>query len=405
MVKKRVALYGAGSIVRERYFLFDDLFEIECCYDNDEKKWGGEICNTPIRKWERIRHIFIIITIHAWEKIALQLEKEGLELGKDYLPWYVYGDLNYLSLYCLRRDFLNGKYLSKEWEYTSFLPNKKLAVIYGNCQTGVYKNALALSRRFKEDYVIIKVPQIWEYDIHPEVVKFFLDDKGFWMAIKLFIYQFVSKMNSHFEGLATEYCIRKLGLNCKKVAIVSLDFRGYFPQIERGDKESVFGYRDKYIDALIGQKIDLNEIIDILSDEKFISDAEVESNIKNSFLSLKKRDDFADVKIYDYIERNYAKNQLFYSPFHPCDNLLKEYAQRIFNYLGLEWDITDDYFSGVCSGGIMRGFDVAIYPSVVKKIGLRKYENRFYFNREYDLENMILDFRQYIEIYIKHVIF
>lgn len=165
-MKKKCALFGGGNTARKRYFLFDDLFAIECCYDNDENKWGGALYDIPIRKWEKRKNTaFIIITCDCWGEIALQLEGEGLELGSDYLPYYVFDDLQYSNLYYLRKGFLSGKYLNKEWDYTSFLPDKRLAVLYGNCQMGVYGNTLTLNREFNENYVIIDIPQVWEYKI------------------------------------------------------------------------------------------------------------------------------------------------------------------------------------------------------------------------------------------------
>lgn len=404
-MKKKCALFGGGNIARKRYFLFDDLFEIECCYDNDENKCmcgGGVLYDIPIRRWKKGKNTaFIIITSDRWREIALQLEGEGLELGRDYLPYYIFDDLQYSTLYYLRKDFLNGKYLDKEWDYTLFLPDKRLAVLYGNCQMGVYRNALTLNREFNENYVIIDIPKVWEYKYQPELFEFFLNDESFWKIIKLFIYQFISKTNPFFEGLASEYCIQKLNVECRKAAIISFDFRGYFPQLEEFSGGMFPGFRDKYVDALIRQGIKTNDIINIICDEWFIPDKEIEDCIKNSLSGLKKKDKFADVKIYDYVEKNYMKEQLFYSPLHPCYNLLREYTHRIFLYLGLRWDIAGDFFHGICCGGMMRGADTVIYPSVIRKLGLRKYENRFYFNGEYVLEGMTLDFKQCMEIYIK----
>lgn len=402
-VQRKVALYGAGNVARKKYFLMQQLFEIECCYDNNENKIGGLLYDTPIRKWQKVRNnaVFIIITTDFWKEIALQLEDEGLELGKDYLPYYIYDDLRYSSIYYLRKDFLNGKYLNKEFKWSFLLPDKKIAIIYGNCQTGVYKNTLMLSREFKEKYIVIYTPEVWEYNFEPEFVSFFLNDKYFWETVDLFIYQFVSKENDTYEELASEYCLEKLNKDCKKVAIVSLDFGGYFPQKGERIKRGIFGFRDKYIDALMQQNLGKEKIIELLSDEQFIPDVEIENCVKKALFDLKKKDSFADVKIYDYIVENYTKEQLFYSPLHPCDNLIREYAQRIFQYLGLEWDIADEDFAAICCGGIMRGADLLIYPSVIRKLGLKKYSNRFHFNREYITKGMFLDLKQCMEIYIR----
>lgn len=345
---------------------------------------------------------YIIITTDAWKEIALQLENGGLKLGENYLPYYIFDEMSYSSLYYLRRDFLNGKYLKQEFEWRSLLPDKKIAVVYGNCQTGVYRNALRLSCEFRENYVVIDTPEVWEYKSKPECVECFLEDKCFWKSVDLFIYQFVSRDNPSYGGWATECCMKKLNAACEKVAIVSLDFSGYFPQM--GDlvkEESTFNYRDKYADDLMQKNMEVGEIIEILSDKEFLAEQDIESGITKSLLDLKKKDGYADVKIYDYIEENYKKEQLCYSPFHPCDDLIREYTKRLFQYLKLEWTIADEDFTMTNGAGIMKGSDLLIYPSVVSKLGLKKYNKRFCFNRGYVLRDMSLDFKRCMEIYVK----
>ena len=196
---RKVALFGGGYIAQKKYFLFDDLFTVECCYDNDKTKWGDVLYDVPIRKWEKQKNTaYIIITVVSWEEIALQLEEEGLELVKDYLPFYVFDDLSYASLYYLRKNYFNGKYLNKELDYSALLADKKLAVTYGNCQTIVYEKALRLNSAFREEFMIISIPRIFEYTFEAELIEFFLNDKKFWNSIGLFIYQYVSENNRFF---------------------------------------------------------------------------------------------------------------------------------------------------------------------------------------------------------------
>lgn len=395
---------GGGYIAQKKYFLFDDLFTVECCYDNDKTKWGDVLYDVPIRKWEKQKNTaYIIITVVSWEEIALQLEEEGLELVKDYLPFYVFDDLSYASLYYLRKNYFNGKYLNKELDYSALLADKKLAVTYGNCQTIVYEKALRLNSAFREEFMIISIPRIFEYTFEAELIEFFLNDKKFWNSIGLFIYQYVSENNRFFDGLSSELCLKKLSATCEKVAIVSMEFEGYFPQVEKSWGGIFLGYRDKYIDALMQQNLEVDEIIRIIGDEDFISDTAIENCMQNSLSKLKKCDSFADVKIYDYIEHNCMEEQLFFHPRHPCDHLLIEYAKRIFSYLNLKWDITDEDFAMIGSAGIMRGDDIVIYPSVIKKLNLKRYEKRFYFNREFISESMTLDFKQCMEIYMRYM--
>lgn len=399
-VKKQVALFGAGNVAREKFFFLEQLFEIECFYDNNKHKIGGMLYHIPIRKWEKKNSVFVIITVDSWKQIALQLEEEGLELGKDYLPFYIFDSLSYSSLYYLKRDFFNGKYLNAEFDWTSLFPEKKIVVIYGNCQTPIYENVLMLNKDFKEKYILIRIPKVYEYDSASELVKFFLKDVFFWKAIQLFIYQFVSKENNIFKGLATDYCLKKLNTGCKRISIVSLEFDGYFPQIGEEIKNGVFPFRDTYVDTLMMQNIDEKKIVEMTCNSGFIPDEEIERSVQKALTGLKKKDFFADIKIYDYVEQNYEREQLCYSPLHPCGCLLKEYAQRILYYLGLNWDIADEDFTAICGVSFMRGFDLPVYPSVVRKLGLLKYSNRYYFNRQCISKNMFLDFKRCIEIYI-----
>lgn len=403
-VKKKVILFGAGQVAKKKYFLLRDLFQIECFYDNNEQKCGKFLYNVPIKRWERTQ-IYIIITTDFWIEIAMQLESVGLELGKNYLPYYLFDDFNYSSFYYLRKNFLDGKYLDKEMDYIQFLPKKQVAVVYGNCQTVILESALMLSREFNEDYIVIRTPKIWEYNFEPDLICFFLNDIKFWRIIDLFIYQFVKKGNSFFDGLASDYCIEKLSTRCQRVNITSLYFYGYFPQVEKGNgHNTIFAHRDKYVDELIERKVSPKDILSILCDEQFIADEEIENCIADSLMELKKRDSFADIKICDYIEKNYRKEQMFYSPYHPCDKLLKKYIKRIYSYLGLRWTIKDEEFEMMCCGEQMRMNDIPIYPSVLRKFGFKNCESRYYFNKNYISKSMTLDFRQCMEIYIESLI-
>lgn len=394
--KKNIAIFGSGNICKRMYPILRELFQIEFCFDNDEKRWGTFVYGIPIQKWTK-NGLFIIITIEAWEEIATQLEEKGLRFGHDYIPYLIYLTLNYATLYDLRKNFLQGKYLSVDIDYTSFLPDRKLAVAYGNCQTMAVEKVLMVCKDFREEYIVLKTPKVFEYLSNLELVEFFLDDKAFWKTVDLFIYQGVKKENKYHEKLSTDRIISMLKRECQLVHIVNLCFFGYFPQVEQKNSEwEYFSFCDKYVDSMLRDGLSKEMIIKKISDDTFIAENEIVKCINDSISELKMREAKADVKIADYIEGNYREEQLFYSALHPCNRLYKEYMKRIFKYLGLEWDLSEEEF--MFYGGVCKGFDFPIYPSVVRYLGLKEI-SRPLLSQNFP-QYMLLDFEQCMDLYI-----
>ena len=249
---------------------------------------------------------------------------------------------------------------------------------------------IRLNRDFSKDYIVIHTPKVYDYlTDRKNILKAFVKDKQFLSKIDLFIYQSISKNNRFSEILNTEDLKTLLNNKCENVNILNLYFTGYFPQMKENEKNlgmdvhqsGFFPYGDKYVDQLIeGGMRDGEDILKILMDENFLSEDVIEDNVKESLKELSKREKVCDVKIVDYIECNYRKEQLFYSCNHPNETLLNEYVRRILEYLGYkEQYISEKDIIMRCES--LKGQDIPIYPAVVKCLGLNKYEKTFYPNR------------------------
>lgn len=284
--------------------------------------------------------------------------------------------------------------------------DKKLAVVYGNCQTQVIENILQQNTEFTKDYVIIKTPQVYEIINEPELVNAFIDDCTFWKRVDLFIYQSVSVNNRFSPILNTDDILEKLSSRCKTVNIVNIYFEGYFPQYAaKPDGEKICDLRvgrDKYLDEMIKKGLTKEEIYALVSKDDFIAAKEIEENVEDSFQQLLIREEKVDVKISDYIRQYYRKRQLFYFVNHPIEELVLEYGNRILVYLGYPIGKCNktDYF---LQCGTLKGQDLPIYPSVIKHLGLEEYETKFYPDR-YIAPEILLDFKESIYFYCNSVV-
>lgn len=293
-------------------------------------------------------------------------------------------------------------------EYKNFLSSKKIAVVYGNCQTGKIEKLLSLSKEFNNDYYVVYIPKVCEYIEKKDYITHFINDNNFFNKINLFIYQKVGVDNRFSSELATDHILEKINREiCKTVCISNIYFDGYFPQYKRNTnsplktvhQSGLFPFADKFIDKMISDGMKTDDIVEVSNSKDMLSEDEINSYIFESFNELRKREKGVDIGISDYLECSYKDEQLFYSPNHPCKKVLEEYVNRILNYIGYDRiEISESDFDICCS--TLKGQDIPIYPCVANKIKLKKYEKSFYPNRYLD-SNLRLDFCDYIRLYIQ----
>lgn len=401
---KKISIFGTGNTAKKVYYFLREKYEVISFFDNNTEKIGKYIDEIQIKKWDKKEFCGqqIIIASVWYLEIAKQLSNAGLKLIKDFIPYNCiepFEDIEYYKIYQLEQV------CGQKVDWSNFI-KKDIAIVYGNCQAGVIQNILQKNSDFNRKYCIVKIYPVFAWEKKKEEIKEMLENQEFLQKIDLFIYQIVQKNNKYDPMLSTDLIVEKLKNTCKKISFSNMYFKGYFPQIYKNKKSHLrhinasgtMEYGDKKIDEFIDMGDDKNIIIQKVLNERCFSDKEIDDNIKKSFEELKKREDKVQVKICDYIQENYRKEQLFYSPNHPSRKLIIEMVRRIFNELGIdkfELDESDFYIESET----LKGQDIPIYPEVIRRLGIRRYEKCYYINR-YMYENLKFDLCGYIDFYI-----
>ena len=216
--------------------------------------------------------------------------------------------------------------------------------------------------------------------------------------------------NNKFSRLiATSRLKNLLRPDTKIVWIPNAYFDGYFPQLPEKNKTRVhtlFGWKDRFADDFMSseQNPDIEKFLDRICADNFIPPEEIQNRIDESFQKLRDREWFCDIKISDYIEKNYRDKQIYFLPNHPFPMVLVELTKRILRFLGFEsdnflrihelLDENDRRFS-LCI------WDVPIYPAVKKFLNFQECREIYYPNLMQT--NFQGDFRAFMREYISKV--
>lgn len=402
----RIAIWGTGYYAKKFYLLEHKNFEVVCFYDNDKKRWGQELYGIPVKQWDNDKNVKIIIASSYWEEILKGLLEDGLRLLYDIIPFQFLHSRNisYRVIDNLRREGVDVLQLLQELK-----GSRKIAVIYGNCQTAMLGEILLINSSFADKYYFVIIPSVFEYNSGVEWRDLWdklLEHAEFWRQVDLFLCQNVSVSNKFCPKLATDNIVKKLSSTCKIIRIVNIFFDGYFVQrinnnnnfMKEIQQSGLFPFGDIFVNELLKKGISIKDILKLIKDENFFTPEFIEYAVRQSLAELSEREKEVDVVISDYIESKCRETQLFYSPNHPVNTVLIEYARRIIRYMGLDdEEIHEDIVS--LKVGCLKGQDIPIYPAVIKQLGLKEYDNRYYNNR-YIEPDFLFDFDEYIRKYI-----
>lgn len=404
MGREKVSIYGTGGLAKKLFCQLSEIYEIVVFYNSSSEKWGKTLMGIPIQKFET-KEAFIIIASKDWKEISSILVEQGLKPIQDFLPFWMIADI-------IPYEEVRKYYTEEQTtQYISWLKrNRRIALLYGNCQTGIMMKILAHHVGFRNDYLILEVPAVFQFASEKEIEQF-LDDKVLWGMVDLLIYQEVRKDNRFSPRLASDEIIGRVRAECQKVRIVNVFFDGYFPQLKPVRKRwgvelhqsGLFPFGDQYVDQLVQEGKPVDEIVQIVSSEDFLRKDDIKAGCEDSINELSRREHLADVKICDYIRSEvYSEGgQMFFSTNHPHNRLLYEYANRILCYLGYQAlpDISEEDMN--IQFGTLKGQDIPIYPSVIRCLGIKGKQT--YFPNRYLREGYLLNFQTYIEKYIQYI--
>lgn len=282
------------------------------------------------------------------------------------------------------------------------ITQKKVVLLYGNCQIICMNSLLAGSSDFTTSFIILNLPPI--YKLGNEEKEYGLD-VGLLESIDILIYQIISETNKFSKKLSSNNLLRCIRKDCLHISIPNAYYEGYFPQFVANKKYSP--YQDKYRNGIMpcgdkniekmylveGKGVDT--IIQEILSESFYSVDEVQAGHKKSLDELKSREKECDVMISDYIEERYSVERLFYTINHPINKLLTVILERAFLLVGIhikDWS----YEKAIVNDNII----IPIYPSVIKGLALEFNQEKFCWHRAFKKEKT--DMAEFVQDYIKY---
>lgn len=259
--------------------------------------------------------------------------------------------------------------------------NKKIAVFFGNFQMEFLETAILTYEKFCNEYIVIRMPDVNLYNDEEKRMGL---NKAFLENIDLFVYQ-EAQDEVKYGKMITDNIKRDLNDDCILVCVPNVVFKGYHPQVIKNLRNVMLNSKYNeggivpYGDSILEQCFESNMNVDVLEEYLYsnscISEEMILDNLKDSFIQLKQCEDKCDVIISDYIENNYRKSYLFYSPLCPTNIVLHELAKRILIKLGYEvknFEFTNNMLEN-------DKFELLIYPVVADVLGLEFIKETFYF--------------------------
>lgn len=281
-------------------------------------------------------------------------------------------------------------------KYLEILQEKKIAYVFGNCQSLMIGNGCMKSREFAEEYYLMvsqPVHRLGMVERQQGMNRLILK------SLNLFIYQNVSDDNIYSPKLSSNYLLNELRGGCKTICIPNIYFAGYFPNKKKGINPCVdkakFGnglipYQDILEDELL-KGSSLNKVYRKVTDINSMNPSDIQRNFQNSLDELKKREEQCNIKVADYIEENYQREKLFYAVNHPSNSMLKYAVEQILEQLfdkkiAINMDDVEP----------LNIVEELIYPGVKETLKLQFPADKFIFHKKVVSEPLeIFDYIKY----------
>lgn len=354
---RELVLFGAGEVARGFYNRYKEELNFAFSVTNNSREWGEkrfcqELDIKPYSEQELKGRYYIVLCIYfGFDEVAVQLECD------DYIMF---------------DDFVDYKIAEAILEY------KKIAFFYGNCVVRDIHQMVKWVPAFREQYSSTFI-QSRKNETMFDIRRLYYGKK----VCDAYIY------GQKLINLSDPYNMQREDLpnDCKMIGVSTLTFHGYWPQQLQNVKYSddwifeVTAPFDNYFWHLMYAREDLNlkrlveegrtpeEICDIVSAEDFYSEKEVKKHLRMCFKSLEMVERGMDVRVSDFIKKNYQKERLYQDYIHLKKPVLWEYVKQVLQYLEVEEAELDEIIE-TSPEYVHQAGDIPIYPSVAKHLGL-----------------------------------
>ncbi len=389
LLNKNIILFGAGDVAEKFYLQNRHRLNISHCVSNLKKQWGersflNELDVKEFRKEDiRENDYLVVCGVYAFRRIEPQL----LDCG-----------------FCMYEHFIESTIAN------CFLENKKIALFRGSCILRDIYECITTSKTFAEQYVPIFATD--------SMVTSKFDNNALYYISQLcdvYIYSYRMLQRDKIFLLNGE-----LPDGCNVISVSNISFPGYWPQadpeIHNSNKYLIHPYNSKRdlvfyhtmyrledvnINRLVDEGKDFDEIYSLISSKDYYDEKTVKRNLKVAFKSVQIAEQFADIKVMDFIKENYEQRRVFqnFSHMHKC--VTWTYVRRLYEKLQLPLEECDE-LEELSPNYIHHGGDIPIYPSVAKALELEWYDE----DMEYEIMTYHgvekMTFKEYVQHYVEY---
>ena len=146
-MKDQIAIWGAGIRGREAYYELKKKFHIVGFLDSDIRKKDMEIVDGKrvLGQEVCVKDTLIVISCGKWLEVLQTLKGRGLNVLVDYIPYHML-----LGKKICLHEMLDCFGTENTLLYLQEVKkHKKIALLYGNCQTEIIANMLEYNHDFE----------------------------------------------------------------------------------------------------------------------------------------------------------------------------------------------------------------------------------------------------------------
>jgi organic radical activating enzyme len=271
------------------------------------------------------------------------------------------------------------------------LKAKPKAVFFTNCFGGVLRDLFSRYPGFGDKYDLLHHENFSKGPLSEEELR----------GTELFVYQPLDE-NWGWGDLSTDKLLARLPKNCRSVSLPALNFVGFWPFLandKRNEKSEQYPF-GKYF---YGDGFVLDRLREGMSKEQIVAEymttdlnqvVDLDKLLEREIAKVRKAEAQTDVKVADFIERNFRRLRLFNTVNHPRDVLSMFLFFEVLSVLQLPIPSQPEFYNGLPK--YFAEQESPIHPFIARHFGL-EFINA---DTRYNHLGERLTFLEYIENYI-----
>lgn len=387
---KRIILWGTGNTAVTFYEKYVDKLPVYACTSNDNNivPFNG-LKAISLQELNPITDFIIICSIY-YDEIRYQLMCiNGYEPNTNFMRYNIFEEL-----------------------YDAEINSKKLIVAVGQCEISEMCQVLNMIHSFKRRYAIVYYD---EQMICAHGNKCDLAETKECLNLMGKADYFMKPSALKLQSMQSFQLLQKyLNHQCKTITVSLFTMDSYYPQdiakertinkyyvVKHNSKLCAFLERDQVIEKYVDEGYSVKEIMNLICKDDFFDSTIVKNNHSNCMKRARIADKISEIKMADFVLKNYNTTKLFCDRGHFNENLLKEYVKRFLQFLG-EDESEKELMAKDISCILQHVNELPIYPSTAKILDL-SFINKDTLYRENRYNGIrFVTFEEYMEAFITY---